>query len=101
MLALRHLCGIVLCLIFISGNIVDVVDCRFSSKSTDSYNFDRKRSDGKCADAERCCIGRDSSCSVHGKETSVQCYCDEGCLETGDCCSDYQEICNVQGKPQK
>ena len=60
--------------------------------------------EGQCAMAERCCMGRDSSCVVNGlQETTGKfvdqpCYCDEGCLETGDCCSDYKQICDVQGK---
>ena len=54
--------------------------------------------------AERCCMGRDSSCVVNGLQQSTgkfvdePCYCDEGCLDTGDCCSDYKQICDVQGK---
>ena len=65
--------------------------------------------EGQCAMADRCCVGRDSSCVVHGLQKSYggyggaamvdePCYCDEGCLETGDCCSDYQQICNVERK---
>ena len=77
----------------------NTIEARFSSKSVNnSFNFDPKKSDGKCSDAERCCVGRDSSCAVHGKEGTLPCYCDEGCLETGDCCSDYQKVCNVQGR---
>ena len=76
-----------------------VVESRFSSKSSNNIDtYGKKRSDGKCVDAERCCVGRDSSCVVHGNIFSSPCYCDEGCLETGDCCSDYQEVCNVKGR---
>ncbi len=76
------------------------VESRFNSKSMNDLGFGlgKKKSDGKCSSAERCCVGRDSSCAVHGYESTTSCYCDEGCLETGDCCSDYQEVCNVQGK---
>ena len=69
-------------------------------------------SNGKCGIPESCCIGRDSSCfaisddsSIVGNELaafensiSEPCYCDEGCLETGDCCSDYEEVCNFEGE---
>ena len=67
---------------------------------------------GKCGSPERCCTGRDSSCFVNSGDGSVggssyfgnsiishPCYCDEGCLETGDCCSDYEEVCSYEGKP--
>lgn len=58
---------------------------------------------GQCQMAERCCQGRDSSCVVNGLQTNGQyvdepCYCDEGCLETGDCCHDYKQICKVHGE---
>lgn len=59
---------------------------------------------GKCGAPERCCIGRDSSCFVNNNEdyfddnngltTHTACYCDEGCLETGDCCLDYGDVCD-------
>ena len=59
--------------------------------------------EGQCALADRCCVGRDSSCVVNGLQSNGQmvdhpCYCDEGCLETGDCCLDYEQVCNVQCK---
>ena len=59
--------------------------------------------EGQCAFADRCCVGRDSSCVVNGLQSNGQmvdhpCYCDEGCLETGDCCSDYESVCNTQCK---
>ena len=66
---------------------------------------------GKCESVDNCCIGRDSSCFVtkevnphlfNGGSNSIDfhkpCYCDEGCLETGDCCADYEEVCNIKGK---
>lgn len=58
---------------------------------------------GQCGMLERCCPGRDSSCVVNGFQrgginVDEPCYCDEGCLETGDCCSDYKSVCNVQRK---
>lgn len=57
--------------------------------------------EGQCGLAENCCVGRDSSCVVHGRQTNGKivrdaCYCDEGCLDTGDCCSDYEAICNAE-----
>ncbi|XP_059091506.1 somatomedin-B and thrombospondin type-1 domain-containing protein-like [Tigriopus californicus] len=56
---------------------------------------------GSCLEATRCCPGRDSSCIVNGLQSSgryvdTPCYCDEGCLETGDCCTDYKEACSVK-----
>ena len=67
---------------------------------------------GKCGIPENCCTGRDSSCFVNNGETpgndnelisfdnsiSEPCYCDEGCLETGDCCPDYEAVCTFEGK---
>lgn len=60
--------------------------------------------EGSCAWATRCCPGRDSSCVVNGLQPggggyiSKPCYCDEGCLETNDCCPDYKQVCAVKGK---
>ena len=63
---------------------------------------------GKCGAPERCCIGRDSSCFVNNNEdyfddnngltSNTACYCDEGCLETGDCCLDYGDVCDKKGR---
>ena len=72
-------------------------------------------SQGRCGSLEKCCIGRDSSCFVGSSNEldnqessglaypddnliSKPCYCDEGCLETGDCCADYEDVCNFKGK---
>ena len=66
--------------------------------------------DGRCKSPGNCCTGRDSSCFVNngdspsdgsiyfGNSINQPCYCDEGCLETGDCCSDYEKVCTFQGK---
>ena len=61
---------------------------------------------GSCGSAGKCCPGRDSSCLVSGMQPNGRyvdrpCYCDEGCLETGDCCDDYKEACEVKGKEEK
>lgn len=63
---------------------------------------------GMCGAPERCCIGRDSSCFVNNNQdyfddgnglyNDVACYCDEGCLETGDCCLDYGDVCDKKGR---
>ena len=62
---------------------------------------------GSCRDERKCCPGRDSSCVVNGldpyqavryREPTKPCYCDEGCLETGDCCADYKAFCSVEGE---
>ena len=50
-----------------------------------------------CAEANKCCPGRDSSCLV-ASTTGDYCYCDEGCLETGDCCDDYKTTCEAKGE---
>ena len=72
-------------------------------------------SQGRCGSLEKCCIGRDSSCFVSSSNEldnqesfglaypddnliNRPCYCDEGCLETGDCCYDYEDVCNFKGK---
>ncbi|XP_059358623.1 uncharacterized protein LOC132096957 [Carassius carassius] len=34
-----------------------------------------------------CCLGRDDNCRR-------ECYCDEFCIIIGDCCSDFNQICN-------
>ena len=73
-----------------------------------------KNSSGRCRTPETCCTGRDSSCFVSNisddpyeannglmsfdSSINEPCYCDEGCLETGDCCADYEEICTFEGK---
>ena len=70
-----------------------------------------KDSGGKCGVPEKCCTGRDSSCFVNNGDNPMDengllsfsysinepCYCDEGCLETGDCCSDYEAVCTFEG----
>ena len=58
---------------------------------------------GQCEKAENCCKGRNSACVVNGLQSDGSmvdepCYCDEGCLETGDCCHDYKRTCNAEGK---
>ena len=58
---------------------------------------------GRCEKAENCCKGRNSACVVNGLQSDGSmvdepCYCDEGCLETGDCCHDYKRTCNAEGK---
>jgi len=58
---------------------------------------------GSCAAAGKCCDGKDTDCSVQkGDSNSIvidlsdePCYCDHGCLDMGDCCSDFKEFCGV------
>lgn len=45
-----------------------------------------------------CCPGRNMSCAAVGRRSSSKdpdstCYCDEACLEVGDCCLDYRSTC--------
>jgi parallel beta-helix repeat protein len=42
---------------------------------------------GSCSN--RCCPGHDNSCIPPGES----CYCDDFCLENGDCCSDFVAEC--------
>ncbi|CAK7289238.1 Somatomedin-B and thrombospondin type-1 domain-containing protein [Vulpes lagopus] len=49
-----------------------------------------------CADAGRCCPGRDAACSARGwrlDRVYGTCYCDQACRRTGDCCFDYARAC--------
>jgi len=46
----------------------------------------------KCGSSSNCCLGRDSSCYSR-TSSGWKCYCDEGCLSTGDCCQDYKQVC--------
>ena len=43
--------------------------------------------DNSCQEAGFCCEGQDNSCKP------ADCYCDEKCLDFGDCCSDYVHYC--------
>jgi len=54
------------------------------------------RAEEASSSCRRCCQGRDSSC--YERSGSERCYCDEGCLTTGDCCRDYHRVCAVQGE---
>ena len=92
MIVLSIICVVKLTILVISNEIKSVI-----------------ASNGKCGAPERCCIGRDSSCFVNSGDLSVgletidnsisePCYCDEGCLETGDCCSDYEQVCTFEGE---
>lgn len=49
-----------------------------------------------CADAGRCCPGRDPACFASGwRQDRVYgtCFCDQACRVTGDCCFDYARAC--------
>lgn len=51
---------------------------------------------GGCADAGRCCPGRDPACFARGwrlDRVYGTCFCDQACLLTGDCCFDYARAC--------
>jgi len=63
-----------------------------------SYAISIASAGGNCGGASRCCPGRDASClgAPDLKGHGGHCYCDEGCLETGDCCDDYKKTCNVK-----
>jgi len=58
----------------------------------------RRRGEGSCAAAKKCCDGQDTDCAVtHDVNflSSQPCYCDQGCLDMGDCCSDFKSYCGV------
>ena len=38
--------------------------------SINNNNNNKMKSDGQCSTAERCCVGRDSSCVVHGNNVN-------------------------------
>lgn len=49
-----------------------------------------------CAEAGRCCPGRDAACFVLGwrlDRVYGTCFCDQACRLTGDCCFDYARAC--------
>lgn len=53
---------------------------------------------GSCAAARKCCDGQNTDCAVtHDVNfiSSDPCYCDHGCLDMGDCCSDFKDYCGV------
>ncbi|MBZ3885612.1 Somatomedin-B and thrombospondin type-1 domain-containing protein [Sciurus carolinensis] len=49
-----------------------------------------------CAEAGRCCPGRDPACFARGwrlDRVYGTCFCDQACRLTGDCCFDYARAC--------
>ncbi|XP_029389232.1 somatomedin-B and thrombospondin type-1 domain-containing protein isoform X2 [Mus pahari] len=49
-----------------------------------------------CAEAGRCCPGRDPACFALGwrlDRVYGTCFCDQACHLTGDCCFDYDRAC--------
>jgi len=61
---------------------------------------------GSCRASGRCCDGKNTDCNsdsadlnsliMMGIGQDEPCYCDQGCLEMGDCCPDYKEFCEVE-----
>ncbi|KAG8131739.1 hypothetical protein E2320_009642 [Naja naja] len=52
--------------------------------------------EGGCAELGRCCSGRSLECASAGWRPDGSyglCYCDQACLSTLDCCSDYRHFC--------
>ncbi|XP_064209356.1 somatomedin-B and thrombospondin type-1 domain-containing protein isoform X1 [Anguilla rostrata] len=49
-----------------------------------------------CAERENpnCCTGRNNECHEFSRRKTV-CYCDTYCQKTGDCCEDYQRVCQI------
>lgn len=58
------------------------------------YNITNVQSAEPCNDLQSCCrangLSQDSSLCY---STKYDCYCDSGCVVTGDCCSDYYTFC--------
>ena len=52
-----------------------------------------------CGEREspNCCTGRNNECFEYTKRKTV-CYCDTYCQKTGDCCDDYQRVCQISGE---
>jgi len=51
-----------------------------------------------CAGLGYCCPGRNVTCASTGrsagsKDATSTCFCDEACLNIGDCCLDYRDAC--------
>uniref|UniRef100_A0A673MHX3 Somatomedin-B and thrombospondin type-1 domain-containing protein-like n=1 Tax=Sinocyclocheilus rhinocerous TaxID=307959 RepID=A0A673MHX3_9TELE len=54
------------------------------------------QSEGGCQDTGLCCIGQNQSCITEDwrKDHSYgECYCDQACKTTSDCCHDYDLAC--------
>jgi len=73
--------------------------CLFiASSSASSFG-----SGGSCREAGLCCPGRDPSCvaqkfrsnDIGDEFLERSCYCDAACTTVGDCCSDYQDTCQM------
>lgn len=48
-------------------------------------------------ESPNCCTGRNNECFEYTKRKTV-CYCDTYCQKTGDCCEDYQRVCQISGE---
>nr|XP_015221425.1 PREDICTED: somatomedin-B and thrombospondin type-1 domain-containing protein-like isoform X1 [Lepisosteus oculatus] len=55
-----------------------------------------QRSEAGCAKRgdSKCCTGRNNECYEYTRRRAV-CYCDTYCQKTGDCCDDYQPVCQI------
>lgn len=50
-----------------------------------------REAESSCVQARLCCQGKDTSCFA--KVENGTCFCDVGCLDIGDCCTDYKDQC--------
>lgn len=57
------------------------------------------RAEAGCGERDnpKCCTGRNNDCFEYSKRKTV-CYCDAYCQKTGDCCDDYQGVCQGLGE---
>ncbi|XP_069477311.1 somatomedin-B and thrombospondin type-1 domain-containing protein [Ambystoma mexicanum] len=52
-----------------------------------------------CVETGKCCLGRDPQCASRGwrrDRVYGTCFCDEACIQAGDCCYDYTLACPAQ-----
>lgn len=63
-----------------------------------------REAESSCVQARLCCQGKDTKCIVKGQRVNTlegpevatgngSCFCDAGCLDIGDCCTDYKDQC--------
>ena len=61
------------------------------------YDLYQARPIRNCQEARLCCQGVNNTCYVPNAQkldgSYGRCYCDGKCLQSGDCCSDFQEYC--------
>lgn len=59
--------------------------------------FPRAEAGCRVRESPNCCTGRNNHCFEYTRSKTV-CYCDTYCQKTGDCCEDYQRVCQISGE---